>query len=120
MIKFNITRMLNIKGITRPTTYLLGRGHSPSYVHHLIRNNINSVSLKKLYMMCSDFNCTPNDLLDYDPGIGKTLPSDHALHGLTKTDTIAEVSKLLQDLPMEKIAQLYKSLKEGNPEENKI
>jgi DNA-binding Xre family transcriptional regulator len=111
MIKFNIQRILKIKGITEPNKYFIKRGHSSSYAYHLIRNELNSVSFEKLEMLCLDFNCTPNDLFDYSPTQGQNLPLDHALHKLSKDNTIAEVNQLLHDLPMERIIQLHAILK---------
>lgn len=113
MIRLNITRILKIKGITEANQYFIQRGHSPSYTYHLLRNNLNSLSMEKLEMLCTDLNCTPNDLLTYIPETKKMLAADHALHSLTKTETITEVNKLLHNLPMEKIEELYKVLKAG-------
>jgi hypothetical protein len=62
-------------------------------------------------MLCKAFNCTPNDLFDYTDDGRKPLPEDHALLSISKNDTIGEVNKLLNDLPMEKIEELYKILK---------
>jgi DNA-binding Xre family transcriptional regulator len=113
MIKLSITRILKAKGITEANQYFIQRGHSASYTYHLLRNNINSLSLKKLEMLCADLNCTPNDLLTYIPDSKKPVLPDHALHSLTKSDTISEVNLLLHRLPMEKIEQLYQDLKMG-------
>ena|SRR6476620_4719320 len=115
MIRLNITRILKIKGITEPNQFFIQSGHSPSYTYHLLRNNLNSLSMEKLEMLCIQLNCTPNDLLTYEPG-KRVVPPGHALHSLTKTETIAEVNKLLHNLPMEKIEELYKVLKGGNNE----
>ncbi|WP_162126819.1 helix-turn-helix domain-containing protein [Flavobacterium phycosphaerae] len=115
MIRLNITRILKMKGITEPNQFFIERGHSPSYTYDLLRNNLNSLSMKKLEMLCRDLNCTPNDLLTYIPEKGKMVLPDHALHSLTKTETGTEVNQLLHNLPLEKIEELYRVLK-GTPE----
>lgn len=111
MIRLNITRILKIKGITEANQFFIQRGHSSSYTYHLLRNNLNSLSMKKLEMLCTDLNCTPNDLLTYIPEAKKPLLPGHALHSLTKTETIVAVNKMLHNLPLEKIEELYKTLK---------
>lgn len=111
MIRLNITRILKMKGITEPNQFFIKQGHSSSYTYHLLRNNLNSLSMKKLEMLCRHLNCTPNDLLTYIPEQGKMVPPDHALHSLTKTETITEVNQLLHNLPLEKIEELYRELK---------
>lgn len=118
MIKFNIKRLLKIKGISEPNKYFIKRGHSSSYAYHLIRDKQRSVSFEKLEMLCMDFNCTPNDLLDYIPSPGQNLSEDHALNKLSKNDAVAQVNKLLHELPMEKIEKLYTALKNNQTDAN--
>jgi dsDNA-specific endonuclease/ATPase MutS2 len=55
----------------------------------------------------------PNDLFEFIPSADETLPKDHALWGLRKDEAIEEVNKMLNELPMEKIEQLYQILKSG-------
>jgi hypothetical protein len=50
-------------------------------------------------------------LFDYVDDTKTPLSEDHALHSISKSDAIGEVNKLLHDLPMEKIEELYKILK---------
>jgi hypothetical protein len=55
----------------------------------------------------------PNDLFDFVPAATESLPLDHALWGLKKDAAVEEVNKLLNELPMEKIEELYRVLKAG-------
>jgi len=113
MIRLNLDRIFRIKGIERKYNYLMSLGFSNSYAHSLSTNKVNSIAFDKLEILCRDFNCTPNDVLEFVPNTNEKLPKDHALWSLRKTEAIEEVNKLLHDLPMEKIEELYRVLK-GN------
>lgn len=111
MIKLNLDRIFSVKGIRNPNTYLVKKGHSSGYATRLINNRAISVPFDKLEAFCIDFNCTPNDLFDYVPSKGQELPAGHALHTISKTEAIGEVNRLLNDMPLKKIEELYAILK---------
>ena len=111
MLRLDLNRILKIKGIEKKNTYLVSRGHSSTYASHLVHGKVVSISFAKLEQLCRDFNCTPNDLFDFVPGKDSSLPEGHALLGLQKKNQIGEVNKLLNELPMERIEELYRVLK---------
>ena len=111
MLRLNLDRIFKVKGITKTNQYLIRLGNSVGYASQLVNDKSVSIRFDKLEMLCKAFNCTPNDLFDYKDDAKKPLPEDHALHSISKKDTIGEVNKLLNDLPMEKIEELYKILK---------
>lgn len=104
-----------MKGIVRPNQYLQQMGISPVYATHLIHEKVSSVKFAKLEQMCIKFNCTPNDLFDYIPSAQSPLPPEHALHSISKTDAIRQVTKMLHDLPIGRIEQLYEQLRQEKP-----
>lgn len=111
MIKLNLDRIFKIKGVERKYNYLISRGFSNTYSHFLSNNKVKSIAFDKLERLCRDFNCTPNDLFDFVPAKEESLPSDHALWGLRKDAAVEVVNKLLHELPLEKIEELYRVLK---------
>lgn len=115
MLKINLDRIFRVKGIDKPNQFLQRIGNSPAYASHLVQEKVTSIRFDKLEKMCIDLNCTPNDLFDYIPNKQSPLPPTHALHSISKTDAISEVNKLLHDLPLEKIEQLYTLLKQEKP-----
>lgn len=115
MLKLNLDRIFKVKGIDKPNQYLQKIGNSPVYASNLVREKVTSIKFHKLEQMCIKFNCTPNDLFDYIPNKQSPLAPGHALHSVSKSEAIGEVNKLLHDLPLEKIEQLYALLKESKP-----
>lgn len=115
MLKLNLDRIFRVKGIDKPNQYLQKIGNSPVYASNLVREKVTSIKFYKLEQMCIKFNCTPNDLFDYIPNKQNPLEPTHALHSISKTDAISEVNKLLHELPLEKIEQLYELLRQNKP-----
>lgn len=113
MIKLNLQPIFKIKGITKPVKYLVDKGHSGSYANGVVNDKLLSIPFWKLEMLCIDFNCTPNDLFDFIPEKDQQLPENHALFTISKSEAIGEIHKLLNDLPVSKIQELYGILKSG-------
>ena len=113
MIRLALDRLFEVKGIKKPFNFLLKMGNSTGYATKLVNGRAVSIPFDKLELLCEHFNCTPNDLFDYVPDADKVLPETHALHSISKKDTIGAINKLLHELPMEKIEELYGMLKKG-------
>lgn len=113
MIRLNLDRLFKIKGVERKYNFLVSRGFSNTYSHFLSNNKVKSIAFDKMEQLCREFNCMPNDLFDFVPDNNENLPKDHALWGLKKDAAVEEVNKMLNELPMEKIEQLYQVLKSG-------
>ena len=111
MIFFNFARFFKLKGIVRPFTYLTKNGYSPGYATKLANNRVNEINLERLEKFCRDFNCTPNDILDFRPKTNDILPKDHALHTLTKAEISNEVIGKINAMSAEKIQQIHNIIK---------
>lgn len=111
MLRLDLDRIFKVKGITKTNQFLFDLGNSKGYASQLVHGKSVSIRFDKLEQLCKAFNCTPNDLFDYTDDATKPLPEAHALHSISRNDAIGEVNKLLNDLPMDKIEELYKILK---------
>ncbi|MGV9004472.1 helix-turn-helix domain-containing protein [Flavobacterium sp.] len=111
MLRLNLDRVFKVKGIIKTNQFLIGLGNSVGYASQLVNGRSISIRYDKLELLCKALNCTPNDLFDYKDDAENKLPAGHALYSIMKSDAINEVNKLLHDLPMEKIEELYKILK---------
>ena len=111
MLRLNLDRIFKVKGITKTNQFLINLGNSDGYASQLVHGRSVSIRFDKLEQLCKALNCTPNDLFNYVDDGEKPLPDGHALYSISRSDAIGEVNKLLNDLPMEKIEELYKILK---------
>ncbi|MGH2667000.1 helix-turn-helix domain-containing protein [Flavobacterium sp.] len=111
MLYFNFTRIFKIKGIHRPFSYLTSLGYSPGYATRIANNQVGQINTERMERFCRDFNCTPNDILDFRPQANAPLPESHALHTLTKTEITNEVLGKINTLPLDKIQQIHDIIK---------
>ncbi len=111
MLFFNFARIFKLKGIHKPFTYLTNNGYSAGYATKLSNNRVHEINLERLEKFCQDFNCTPNDILDFRPYTNVVLPKDHALHTLTKKDISTEITAKINSLSLEKIQQIHDIIK---------
>lgn len=111
MLYFNFSRILKIKGIARPFSYLLSLGYSGNMATRMVNNRVGQMNIAMLERICRDLNCTPNDILDFKPSANSALPKDHALHTLTKTEMTNEVLEKINTLSVDKIQQIHDIIK---------
>ena len=111
MLYFNFTRIFKLKNIQRPFTYLTSLGYSKSFATKMTKNNVQQLNLAMVERICRDFNCTPNDILDFRMYENDVLSPDHALHSLTKVAITNEVFTKINTLPAEKIQQIHDIIK---------
>jgi transcriptional regulator with XRE-family HTH domain len=81
-------------------------GYSSSTASQIARNQVKSFTLTSIEKMCTQLNCTPNDLFQYIPSSAQKLPDNHALNTLIREDKVEEINKLLNNLSMDKIREL--------------
>ncbi len=112
MIYFNFARIFKLKGIVRPFSYLTQLGYSAGYATKLTNNRVHEINLVRLEKFCRDFNCTPNDILDFKPEQNDSISKDHALHILTKKEVDNELINKINALTADKIQQIHTILKE--------
>ncbi len=105
----NFARILKLRGILHPFTYLQTIGYSGAYATKIANNRIQELNINRLEKLCRDFNCTPNDIIDFKPNPKDNIPPDHALHSLTKKE-LGDISEKIAKLPAEKIQLLYEMI----------
>lgn len=111
MLFFNFARIFKLKGIARPNAHLTSLGYSAGYATKLAHNRVLEINLVRLEKFCRDFNCTPNDIIDFRPYVDDTIPPDHVLHTLTKKLISNEITEKINTLPLEKIQQIHDIIK---------
>jgi hypothetical protein len=76
----------------------------------LANNRIQELNINRLEKFCRDFNCTPNDIIDFRPDSNDSIPPDHALHSLTKK-AVDDIASKISNLPVEKIQLIHEMIK---------
>jgi len=107
MLRLNIHRLLQLRGIERPYSFLVRNGFVPQTATNIVNNNIGHIKPPQLEKLCLLLNCTPNDLFDWHPNKDQVVTPDHALHTLTKrSQTTTTLSQAVRELPLDKLQKL--------------
>lgn len=112
MLYFNVRRMLDLRGIDKPYTFLVKNGFVSQTATNIINNQIARITPAQLEKLCLLLNCTPNDLIDWRPSANSAVPENHPLRTLVKEKTPSPISEMVRDLPIEKLSRLESLINE--------
>lgn len=69
MVTVSIKEVAMDRGITTAYQLQKAAGVQPSLAAKWYRNDLKSIGIETLDLLCRVLNCTPNDLLRYEPGV---------------------------------------------------
>lgn len=113
MLIYNFQRVFKARGIDKPRAFLINHGFPRGIATGIANNKADRFALKHMEKVCLLLNCTPNDLLEWQPANKKEDTPDTALYILKKEVRQGGTEELLRGLPMSKLEELAKLLKEG-------
>jgi DNA-binding Xre family transcriptional regulator len=119
MLKMNISRVLALKGIDNAYAYLKKQGYKHNKAYHLAYSLRQKVDLSDLEEICMRLNCTPNDLLEWNPSHPEHDIAGHALQSIRRKEAAVGLVKLVQGLPVEKMDEIEKFILETIGNETK-
>jgi DNA-binding Xre family transcriptional regulator len=112
MLKMNLAGLMRQRGIPNPAHFLVKHGFTYHTANRLLRNAQDSVSNKKLEKLCLLLNCTIDDLYEWQKPSDTFIPENHPLHKLLPKAGEVDMLQKMQELPMEKLAQLKEFMKD--------
>ena len=104
MLILNLERAIRMRGVKHPRAYLVNHGYSDGEARKLLNGKLKLVRLTLLTRLCETFNCTPNDLLDWNGD------ANHVLVGLSK-DKAPDIVRLLEGKSPEELERIYEGLR---------
>ena len=108
MLRFNFATIFAIRGITNPKAYLRQAGFSYDTAESIADSSLRRMNLDVLEKICAVLNCTPHDVLEWNPDKGVSYPDVYALNTLKKEKKEFKIARLLKKLPLEKLEELEK------------
>jgi DNA-binding Xre family transcriptional regulator len=112
MLKLDLQRIFEDKGIENPNQYLVKNGLTPHTVSRLLHNRVSSISFKHLEKICLLLNCTIDDLFAWEnPDKSDTL-KDHSLQKLKRGKKKGNIAGKLKALPASKLGQVRDFIEE--------
>jgi DNA-binding Xre family transcriptional regulator len=103
MLVFNLTRILALRGIDTPYAFLVKGGFHRTIAANLSNNRTVNIKITHLEKICRALNCTPNDLFEWRADEQNALGENHALNQLKRNKTAHQVSRILKDIPIDKL-----------------
>lgn len=116
MLRYNFKRILKLRRIDKPFSYLVKQGYSDNFATRISNNRVERLSLDDLLKLCELFQCTPNDLMEWIPGEKDANNTNHPLISLKRDNKAINLQEMLNKVPLDKIAEIedliIKQLKE--------
>jgi DNA-binding Xre family transcriptional regulator len=112
MLSLYINEFLLKKGYKSGPWALRKIGMPTSAAYTLSQPGVRTIKLDQLEHICQIFDCTPNDLLNYQPGQKDLLPPGHSLMKLQKDNSRQTPMELVKQLRPEEIDEASAVLEE--------
>jgi hypothetical protein len=112
MLHFDLAGMMRRREIENPYRFLVKNGFNYNTAGNLLRNERDSIAYKHLEKLCLLFHCSPNDLFVWKKPNDVTVAANHPLHQLKPKPQEVNITKKLQELPLEKLAQIKQFVKD--------
>lgn len=106
MLVFNPRRIFALRGVEKPTSFLVKQGLAPSTAIKFMKARSSMFKMSYVEMICVGMNCTPNDLFDWHEDSKNILPENHPLRALERKEKIKNIRELLHDMPVEKLSEV--------------
>lgn len=106
MLTFNFTRVFKSRGIDKPFSYLVKKGYSDNFATRVVNNRIEKLNLKDVEKLCELLQCTPNDLLQWNPSKEDENNEKHPLYSIKRSEKVVELTKVLSSVPLDKLRDI--------------
>ena len=113
MLKFTCKNVMTARGINEKQRYMRENGLSYHKCYRLLTVDLNSINLYDLEKLCLALNCTPNDLFEWTPDKPEEDTDTTALGGLKTSSRQTNLSKIIKQLPLDKLNEIAKILEQG-------
>src|SRR5689334_12986875 len=103
MLKFNPQRIFALRGIDKPTAFLVNLGFEYPQASKFLKSDFILVKTAHVEKLCVALNCTPNDLYEWTPDTKTVLAESHSLNALNKGGETKNLQELVKDIPSDKL-----------------
>lgn len=111
MLKVNVRKVMEARGIFTPYKFMVKNGFTPTTATKISNGDVEYLRLEYIERLCGLLNCLPNDLFDWTPNDKKEDTPNHPLAPIRKSDNSLNLPEMLKGLPMDKLRQVEEMLK---------
>ena len=106
-IVLHIQPILSARNIVNPATYLMKIGVNNNSAYKMLKGEAVQINFRQLTSLCTNLNCTPNDLFALR---NIDLPAHHQLHQLQLIDEeVVNPKTFFEDKSLNEIKAILKS-----------
>ena len=105
MLVLNLKRLLELRNVTFGTRYLMNHGFTEGEARSLMSGEVKTMRFTLMQRLCETFQCTPNDLFDWQGDGG------HVLSELSKT-VAPRIQQLLEGKSPQELEEILRRLSE--------
>lgn len=105
-IVLHIAPILTARSIVRPFAFLIKIGINNNTANKMLKGEAVQINFRQLTILCTNLNCTPNDLFALR---NIDLPAHHQLHQLQLIDDeVVNPTTFFEDKSLEEIKKILK------------
>ena len=106
MLKLDLQRVMEDKGIDNPNKFLIKNGITAHTASRLLNNKIDTIRFKHLEAICLALHCSIDDLFAWSFEDKTNLYKDHPLQKLKRGKRKGNITHKLKDLTPEKLTEV--------------
>lgn len=111
MLYYDFAAVFKARNINNIYGFLVKNGFTKRAAANLAYGKDYRLSLGQLYTICRLVNCTPNDVIRYQPGEREMLHPDHSLHTITGPALSGNVIEALKGLSLKELDEINNIIK---------
>lgn len=112
MLKLSARHLFAAKAIIKPQGFLRNNGFSSYMANDIVMEKARNFKLDAMEKLCLVLNCTPHDLLVWEPDASIAEPSKFELSKLMRQKEIIKLSEQLRGLTIEEIEDVNRYVEE--------
>lgn len=117
MLKYNLTRLFMLKGISKPTVFLVKAGFSRNIAARLTGGRFIAIPPKNIERLCLTLKCTPNDLMEWEPAKPELLKENQPLSKLVSNPVnVIDMRDICSDIPYNMLSTFAEKIHEVKKE----
>ena len=106
MLRLDAKKIFAARAIEKPQGFLRNRGFSPHTASDLVTGRTVQIKFKVLERLRMVLNCTPHDLLVWEPDEGVKEPQAFELRALIKDKEIIKINEQLRGMTLTDVAEV--------------
>ena len=112
MLKYNLSKLFVSWAIPNVPVFLVKNGFKKHIAYRIAKEEFTFLPLNQMEKLCYIFNCTPNDLMEWQPDKPEQLNEDIPLKKLLNPGSQNNIMNIVKGVPYDKLAEFAKKMEE--------